>query len=218
MTDIRAQILNLARLQDISGMGLRELARKLDVNNPQTIKYHLRKLHEAGLLNFAERPSVQIQKSRLGSSDLIRIPIKGSVSAGPATQVASDETTGYLRISSALLKTRNYKDLYALKVVGTSMNRANIDGKPVNNGDYAIVDGSRRSPKNNDYVIAVVDELANLKRFYVDKENEQIVLLSESSEDYTPIFVHPEDNNERLINGTVIQVLRQPSFHSYPLE
>ncbi|HVV67147.1 MAG TPA: S24 family peptidase [Candidatus Saccharimonadales bacterium] len=212
MTDTRTRLLQLAQLQDISGMGLRELARKLDVNNPQTIKYHLQKLHDAGLLNFAERPSVQIQKSQLGTSDLIRIPIRGSVSAGPATQLASDEVTGYLRISSALLKSRNYKDLYALKVVGTSMNRANIDGKPINDGDYAIVDGSKRSPRNNDYVVAVVDDLANLKRFFLDKENEQVVLLSESSEDYSPIFVHPQDNNERLINGTVVQVLKQPAF------
>lgn len=90
------------------------------------------------------------------------------------------------------------------------MNKANVSGMPVNDGDYAIVDSSKRGPSDGDYVIAVVDGLANLKRFLFDKGNNQVVLLSESSEDYLPIFVHPEDNNEGLISGTVIQVIRRP--------
>ncbi len=210
MNETRERLLRLAQERDISGMGLRELARAVGVKNPQNIKYHLHKLHEEGLLTFEERASVQIQKTKLGSSLLIRIPIRGSVSAGPATQVASDQIHGYLRISSALLQSRNYKDLYALQVVGTSMNRANIGGRPINDGDYAIVDGSKRSPRSGDYVIAVVDELANLKRFLFDQDNNQVVLLSESSENYLPIFVHPNDTHEGLINGTVVQVLHQP--------
>lgn len=191
-------------------MGLRELARALEVKSPQTIKFHLKKLHEAGLLDF-DKPSVQIDKGKLGTSLLVRIPILGRVSAGPATQRADNEVCGYLRISSTLLQSKNYKDLFALKVVGTSMNKANVSGRPVNDGDYAVVDGSKRNPRNGDYVVAVVDDLANLKRFLYDKENNQIVLLSESSEDYQPIFVHPEDSNEGLISGTVIQILRQPA-------
>ncbi len=96
----------------------------------------------------------------------------------PATQIASNDTNGYVRVSSKLLLSKNYKDLFALKVAGTSMNQANINGKPINDGDYAIVDGSKRSPKNGDYIIAVVDQLANLKRFLFDKQNKQVVLLS----------------------------------------
>jgi SOS-response transcriptional repressor LexA len=122
----------------------------------------------------------------------------------------SNTVQGYVRTSSALLQSRNYKDLFALNVVGTSMNRANVNGAGINNGDFVIADSSRRSPRNGDYVIAVVDELANLKRFHFDQANNQVVLISESSEDYLPIFVHPEDSNEGLISGTVVQVMRRP--------
>lgn len=210
MNETRDRLLQLAREKDISNMGLREIARELNVKNPQNIKFHLKKLSDAGLLDFKMRPSVRIQANELGTSSLIRIPILGAVSAGPATQRADNELSGYLRISSALLKTRNYKDLFALKIAGLSMNRANVNGMPINDGDYAIVDGSKRSPKDGDYVIAVVDGLANLKRFLFDKENNQVVLMSESSEDYLPIFVHPQDDNEGLISGSVVQVVRQP--------
>jgi SOS-response transcriptional repressor LexA len=210
MNDVRKALLNLSTQKDITSMGLRELARELGVKNPQTIKYHLQKIAiEQGV---KERASVQIEKNKLGISDLIRIPIKGRVSAGPATQVADDVTSGYIRISSNLLKSRNYKDLYALIVSGTSMNMAKVEGKPINDGDYAIVDSSKRSPTDGQYVIAQVDNLANLKKLHLDVENEQVVLLSESSEDYQPIFIHPDDNNENLIMGTVIQVIRQPNF------
>ena len=136
MKNTRQELLDLSSKMDISKMGLRELAREIGVKNPQTIKYHLQKIAEAQ--NTTTRASVKIEKNKLGLSDLIRIPIKGRVSAGPATQIASDETQGYLRISSNLLNSKNYKDLYALIVVGTSMNRANVDGKSVNDGDYAI--------------------------------------------------------------------------------
>lgn len=210
MNSVREKLLELASRRDISTMGLREIAREIGVKNPQTIKYHLNKLE--GEDGFDQRLSVQINKSHLGTSDLIRIPIRGTVSAGPATQLANSDVNGYLRISSALLRSKNYKELYALIVMGTSMNEANVNGKKINDGDYAIVDASKRSPKDGDYVIAVVDNLANLKRLHLDHENQQVVLLSESSESYMPIFVHPDDNNENLINGTVIQVVHQPSF------
>ncbi len=208
MKNTRQELLDLSSRIDISKMGLRELAREVGVKNPQTIKYHLQKIAEAQ--NVSVRASVRIEKNKLGLSDLIRIPIKGKVSAGPATQVASDETQGYLRISSNLLNSKNYKDLYALIVAGTSMNRANVDGKSVNDGDYAIVDSSKRIPINGKYVVAQVDGLANLKRFY--KDDTQVTLMSESSDHYEPIFVHLNDSSENLIQGTVIQVVNTPSF------
>jgi repressor LexA len=213
MNETREKLLELANNKNISGMGLRELARELGVKNPQNIKFHLNKLIEAGLVDF-EKPAVRIDKSSLVSSSLIRIPIMGKVSAGPATQRADNEINGYLRISSSLLRSKNYKDLFALQVIGTSMDRANVSGEAVNNGDYAIIDKSKRSPKNGDYVVAVVDNLANLKRFLFDKDNNQVVLLSESSEDFLPIFVHPQDENEGLISGTVVQIIKRPVFNN----
>lgn len=208
MNKTRQQLLDLSSRIDISKMGLRELAREVGVKNPQTIKYHLQKIAEAQ--NTKERASVRIEKNKLGPSDLIRIPIKGNVSAGPATQIAADETQGYLRISSNLLNSKNYKDLYALIVVGSSMNRANVDGKSVNDGDYAIIDSSKRNPVNGKYVIAQVDGLANLKRFF--RDHAQVALISESSEHYEPIFVHLDDSSENLIQGSVVQVVNTPIF------
>ncbi|MGK2896200.1 MAG: LexA family protein, partial [Candidatus Saccharimonadales bacterium] len=76
---------------------------------------------------------------------LLRIPVLGSANAGPATLYADGRVTGYLRLSETLLpKSISRKALYALKVVGQSMNRAKIGAQklPADDGDYIIADGS----------------------------------------------------------------------------
>jgi len=210
MNKIQSELLALSQRQDLSMLGLRETARLLNVKNPETIKYHLRKLREAGLLNVASSVINRIEKNKLGSSDLITIPIRGSANCGPATHYATNDIEGYIKVSSSLLKTKNYADLYALRATGTSMDQAHIDGKPVVDGDYVIVDGSQREAINGRYVVAVIDNLANIKKVRLDKANEQLVLLSESSDEYLPIFIHPDDSHENLVSGLVVQVIRKP--------
>lgn len=212
MNETQELLLQLAQSKDLSQLGLREISRLIGVKNPQTVKYHLKKLTDAGLVTLGDRATVTIDRNILANGSLIRIPIMGKVSAGPATQVASNEISGYLRISSNLLSSKNYKDLFALNVVGTSMNKASVKGMLINDGDYAIVDSSRRSPGNGEYVIAVVDNLANIKRYHFDKLKNQVVLISESSDDYLPIYVQQEDIREGLISGTVTQMLSKPIF------
>ncbi len=210
MHKVQEQLLALSKKQDISSLGLRQIARTLNVRNPETIKYHLAKLKEANLL--PDKPTIDHSVEKLGNAKLVTIPILGGASAGPATQFADSHVEGYLKISSNLLKSKNYRSLYALRVIGHSMNRARIEHQTADDGDYIIVDSTKRDPSNNSYVIAVVDGLANVKRFVKDEANNQIVLLSESSDNFLPIFVHEDDERDGLISGTVVQVIKQPSL------
>jgi phage repressor protein C with HTH and peptisase S24 domain len=73
-----------------------------------------------------------------------------------------------------------------------------------------IVDKSKITPKNGDHVVVVNDEVANIKRFYYDPENQMIILRSESTLDYSPIFIDPQEQWNGLVNGTVIQVIKNP--------
>jgi SOS-response transcriptional repressor LexA len=209
MHPIQKQLLELSQKHDLSQMGLREIARIISVNNPQTVKYHLSRLVASGLLKSHDQ-TFMIQKNVIGHSDLISIPILGTANAGPATHFAENRIEGYLRVSSALLPQRNYKDLYALRITGSSMNMAKLNGEPVRQGDYVVVDSAQRSPLSGEYVIAVVDGLANIKKFFIDVAHNQIALLSESTQDFSPIFIHPDDEREGLISGKVIHVIRKP--------
>src|SRR6185437_10651889 len=107
---------------------------------------------------------------------------------GPASQFANDEEMGFIHVSSTFLHTNRYEDLYAIVTSGESMNQTKIDGKSINDGDYVVVDRSVTQPNNGDCVVAIVNGLANIKRFF--RERGRIVLVSESSEHFDPIFIH----------------------------
>lgn len=221
MNSIRTSLKNLAEEVDLSTLSLREIGRRIGLegekNHPETIRYHWRKLFEAGEVpvlydgrsNLRRSSSVDRTAVLGDQAKLVSIPIFGRADCGPATKVAEQEDLGTLRISSTLLHTRDYSSLYALQAAGDSMNRAVVDGRTINDGDYVIVDRRLTSPQNGDCVVAVVDGLANIKRFY--REKDRITLLSESTEQFDPIFIHPEDQSDSLIGGKVVQVVAKPN-------
>ena len=149
-----------------------------------------------------------IQKAEAGvikATTIMSIPILGTANCGPATFYTESNYQGYLKISSRLIDKR--KGVFALQADGPSMNRTNIKGKSIEDGDYLIVDSEARTPENNDVVVSVFDDVANIKKFRSDKENNRIVLSSESSQRFPPIIIHEDDNYH--IMGKVIQVVKR---------
>ena len=67
-------------------------------------------------------------------------------------------------------------------------------------------------------VLSVISGLANIKRLTEDKANKQIVLQSESSQFFPPIHIHEDDLDEYLVNGKVIEVIKQPKDDEYYYE
>ena len=86
------------------------------------------------------------------------------------------------------------------------MNLANVNGNTIENGDFVIVDPNAKNPKNGDYVVSVIDDVANIKKFIFDRKNNRIILQSESTQDYFPIFVHEDDKYE--MSGKVVGVIK----------
>jgi SOS-response transcriptional repressor LexA len=215
MNDTQKAILALAKSVDINSLGVRELARQLGVH-PQTAKYHKEKLAHAGLLKGKGLfNDIEVERDALGKADLITIPFLGAANCGPATQIAGAEAEGKLTVSSRLLPTTRYHSLFAVKADGQSLNRASINGTCIESGDFVIVD-SDATPVKGDYVVAVVNGLANVKRYYPEVDDNglltRITLLSESTESFEPIFIHPEDAQEGLLAGVVVKVIARPVF------
>lgn len=221
MTDVRQSLKKLATDKDLRGVSIRAVGRELAVNgkevHPETVKFHWKKLFEAGDVSylydgrvFGRRSSSVNENALPDDAKLVSIPIFGVADCGPATQVADQQDLGTLRISSRLLETKNYDSLYSVQASGTSMNNTSVHGHAINDGDYVIVDRNRNTPRNGDCVVAIVDGLANIKKFY--REQGRIILVSESTEQYDPIFITPEDQSDSLIGGTVIQVVPKPKY------
>lgn len=194
-------------------MKLSELAQKLNVDHLQKVKHHRDQLFKKGLIKRAENPKTVTSESIGATSMLLKIPVLGAANAGPASIYADGTVTGYLRVSDALLPKLIARDtLYALRVVGRSMNLAKIglNKLPAEDGDYIIADGSSYDPKSNDYVVSLIDGKANLKKLIIDNANEQIALISESTDDFPPIIIHNDDSVEYLAQSKIVHVVKPP--------
>ncbi|MEO6728855.1 MAG: S24 family peptidase [Candidatus Dojkabacteria bacterium] len=220
MHKTQRKILQISQTQDISKLSLRVLGKLIGEVHPQVVKYHLNALEKAGELSLNKIGTVSNKletlhhnnpstKTSTRISNLIEVPILGMASCGVATQLATEQDLGVLTLSSSILN--NHGEFFALKAKGNSMNRANINGLGIDSGDYVIVDKSNVTPRSGvDYVVSIINGAANIKKFYLDTPNKQIVLVSESSENNNPIHISIDDIDEYVINGVVKQVVKNP--------
>jgi SOS-response transcriptional repressor LexA len=220
MHTIQERLLALSKSENLAKLSLREMAAKIGLPNesPQKIKHHVMQLQKRGFImidrlkGVMERTPSAPTIARSLSSDLTRlfsIPIVGAANCGPATIFAEQNFQGFLRVSSKLVGRSQPAGLYAIKADGSSMNRAEIDGRRIEDGDFVLVDGRRTSPSHRDVVVAIIDGKATIKRFIDDRANGQIVLKADSSYDYEPIHLHPEDDFS--ISGKVVGVIKKPA-------
>lgn len=213
---LQQKLLALAARRNLGGLTLREIGELVGEPAPQTIKHHLLKLESSGLIRIdkikgiVEKTQPGWAKGLLETARLLQIPIIGAANAGPAQLVAEGNIEGYLKISSSILKRRSVETLFALRVDGSSMNKAVIDGKRIEDGDYVIIDASYKSPKDGDIVLSVIDGYANIKRFRRDSDNDQIVLMSESTHRIPPIHISMSDAFS--VEGKVVQVIKKPKL------
>jgi repressor LexA len=191
----------------------------LPEESPQKIKHHLLQLQKKGFLSIDRAKGVMNRASSTPAwatgllrkaSKLFSIPIVGMANCGPATIFAEQNFQGFLRASSKLLDRSKPDGLYAVKADGTSMNRAEINGKHIEDGDYVIVDSRDKAVRTGDVVLAIIDDKATIKRFVDDREHGQIVLRADSSFDYEPIYLHTDDDFN--ISGKVVSVIKNKTY------
>lgn len=207
MHPIQARLLQLIENQNIGSLSLREIAELVGERLPQKIKHHLAQLESKGFIRIDVHLGIvsRITDGEDAESVLVSIPILGSANCGPATLYANQNIAGYLKISRRFLSKKT--GLFAIRAQGNSLNRANVNGKTVDSGDYVIIDSTQQCGDDGDYVLAVIDGLANIKKYCLDKAHTRIVLISESSQQHNPIFIHEEDHF--VISGKVIDVIKK---------
>lgn len=208
---LQEKLLALLQENNISDMTLREIGEKIGEKYPQKIKHHLDQLEKKGFIKRNPRKKEisrleHFKKSTSGS--LLSIPIVGTANCGPATIFANENIEGFLKISSNILN--KCKNVFAIRAHGLSMNKAMVDGKSIEEGDYLIIDSEYKSPKSGDIILSIIDDMANIKKYVWDEINNQVVLVSESTKSIPPIYIHEDDSF--MINGKVIQVIKRPKL------
>jgi len=203
MHPTQKKLLALSQTQNLAVLGLREVGRMIGEPHPQKVKYHLQKL---GLLSN-DKKKAEDRKN----NPLMSIPLMGLANCGEATIFAEPNTEQYLQVSKKFIDSNNADSLFAVKAVGDSMNRAEIKGKSIEDGDYVVIDSENKDFKNGDYILSILNGMANIKKFMRDDSHRQIILISESSNSYPPIFIHEQDFEHYTASGKVVSVLKGPS-------
>jgi repressor LexA len=208
MHKIQEKLLKLVESKNIDGMTLREIGKEIGETMPQKIKHHLSQLEKKGFITLDAKNKEIHKREKNASSPFFSIPIIGTANCGPATIFANENIEGYLKISKNILS--KCKNIFAVKAQGLSMNRATINGHTIEDGDYLIIDSENRNAQNGDIVLSIIDDMANIKKYVWDESNNQVVLVSHSTQDIPPIYIHEDDSF--MINGKVIQVIKKPNF------
>lgn len=214
MHHIQELILQLSHERDVSTMRLTELRSLTGAKHLQQVKHHRNMLIAKGLIPGPDQSRHATSQSKILGADsrLINIPIMGSVNAGVASLYAEGRVEDYLRVSSEKLPVKYKKTLYALRAVGDSMDEASIGPKGLNveAGDYVIADGEDYSPESGDYVVSLINGMANIKKLVIDQSSQQILLVSESSKSYPPIILGIDDQINYLAQSKVLHVVKVP--------
>lgn len=204
---IQQKILGLADNLNLKRDGLRQIGRLLGEAHPFKISYHLKKLEENGFIKIDKKTGAinRLKNENPQKGLFLAIPVLGSANCGEANIFAEENLEGYIKVSKKIIKAGD--GFLAIRASGNSMNRANINGQNIGNGDYVIVD-TKKQPKTNDYVLAIIDNCANIKKMILNSKDKIISLVSESTENHPVIFIH--ENDKFLINGVVKYVIKKP--------
>lgn len=163
---------------------------KLDKSN---VSRNLKVMRERGIINLDRGwfgiKTDKIQKRVLEMTD---VPVVGTIACG-TPMLAEQNIEKYIPISKALLGNGTF---FALHAKGDSMIKANIE-----DGDFVIV-RQQNTANEGEIVVALIDDEATLKRYYIDKQKKKVRLHPENDEMEDMFF----DNIS--IQGVAVKVLK----------
>ena len=168
---------------------VREIGKECDIKSTATVHSYIEKLQSKGYLNKTDNKKRAVA---IGKSTGVNIPLIGTVTAGQPI-FAYENYEDYYTFPVGEFKG---EDLFMLRVQGTSMIDAGIA-----DGDKIIV-RKQETAQNGEIVVALVDDSATVKRFYI--RNGRIVLHPENKT-LTDMIFSPE---EVKILGKVIGLMR----------
>ena len=206
MNPIQQKLLDIAKLEDIERLRRVDLVEMVNCEYPSQITHHLKQLVKRGDLVRKDGRLVPALRTNAG---LVMIPVMGEADCGEATRYADGRIVDNLAVSPSVLKPKLSERLYALVARGDSMNRATVEGKTIENGDYIVIEKrDDYEPKDGDVVVSIIAGLANVKRLRRDNARQRILLLSEShrQDDFAPIVI--SDRDDFAVEGKVVDVIK----------
>jgi repressor LexA len=204
-SNTRLRILNFIRkFFDERGYAptVRDIARGCNISTPSVVQHHLNTLERQGYIRRDPEVFRSIQLVERKRESISRVPLLGTIAAGKPIPVPTPDTWTTIPEETLQLTeevTQGKKDVYALKVKGSSMIDAFVD-----DGDVVLL---QSTSKVEDGEMAAVwlklEQEVTLKKVYHEAGR---IRLQPANSTMKPMYYKPEDVE---IQGKVIGVLRK---------
>lgn len=168
---------------------IREIGAHTGISSTSVVYSILMSLAEDGLITFEKNKKRAISIVNSENIRTARVPIAGRVTAGVPI-LAQENIEGYLNLCTDYCP----DDLFALRVMGTSM-----VGAGIMDGDTVVV---HKTPvaENGQIVVAMIDGEATVKRYYRERDT---IRLQPENPTMSPIF-----SRDVIILGRVVSCIR----------
>ncbi|MBI5469057.1 MAG: repressor LexA [Deltaproteobacteria bacterium] len=174
---------------------LRDICARFGIKGPKNAGKHLKALEKKGFIRRSSSISRGIEVVDSALKNAVSVPIAGRVRAG-SPHLAVEDIVGHMALDARFFKCAG---AFVLKVEGESMTGAGID-----DGDYLVV-RPQNWASNGEIVVALIDNEATVKRFFMEAG---VVTLKPENPSMEPIRV-AGGGREVSVIGKVVSVVKK---------
>jgi repressor LexA len=202
--EIRERILEFIRHSfDERGYAptVRDIVKGCNLSSTSVAQHHLNTLEREGRIH---RDPQVVRSIQLMQKDVIEVPLLGAIAAGKPIPVPGSDTwttppEEMLKLTADMVGNR--RNVYALKIKGTSMVDALID-----DGDTVVMEAVPTAENGQMVAVWLKDEQeVTLKKLYREAGR---IRLQPANKQMKPIYVKPQNVE---VQGKVVAVLRKVS-------
>jgi repressor LexA len=202
--EIRERILEFIRHSfDERGYAptVRDIVKGCNLSSTSVAQHHLNTLEREGRIH---RDPQVVRSIQLMQKDVIEVPLLGAIAAGKPIPVPGSDTwttppEEMFKLTADMVGNR--RNVYALKIKGTSMVDALID-----DGDTVVMEAVPTAENGQMVAVWLKDEQeVTLKKIYREPGR---VRLQPANKQMKPIYVKPQNVE---VQGKVVAVLRKVS-------
>ena len=175
---------------------LRDICARFGIKGPKNAGKHLEALEKKGFIRRSSNISRAIEVVDSALRNAVSVPIAGRVRAGSA-HLAVEDIVGHMALDARFFKCS--AGAFILKVEGESMRGAGID-----DGDYIVV-RPQSTASNGDVVVALIDNEATVKRFFME---DGAVILKPENPSMAPVRIEG-GARDVSIAGRVVSVVKR---------
>lgn len=202
LTESDKKVYALIRNRIVHGLDaptLREINEVTKKSSPRSAVLVLDRLEKAGLIRRSGRKIQLVSQSLASNASIstVNVPLVGYIAAGMPI-LAEENVQAMVPITTALA--RPGSKYFLLRVVGTSMNQANVGGVKIEDSSIVLV-RQQDCADDGDIVVALINDEATVK--ILEQKNGMVILRPKSSDPHTPIVL----SDNCIIQGVVIAVL-----------